>query len=268
MEIQFSKRYSAAEIFHTESKEYCVVFVHGFSESKTCWDDIVRHIQKHSNVVTYDCLGHGNNSDLWEETSFNAYVTQLKELITFLKQEEKFNKIILVGHSQGAAIATQYTLQHFDNIDKLILISPFTYIAEPLKATWTNFLELVKRGDEELFWDINSSLLLGPKSEKWSHLRGDSIQHRLDFFSKKQLVFLIKALLNVNVVGDISTLHNKLACLIHGEYDTMFPNYYSKEILKSVPQAKYIQVSNANHLLVELEPYVSQTIIQVISEIA
>lgn len=267
MEIQFSERYSAAKIFRMENKKCCVVFVHGFSESKTCWDDIVHHVKKYSNVVTYDCLGHGNNSDLWEEASFNTYVVQLKELITFLKQEEKFNKIILVGHSQGAAIAVQYTLQNFNNIDKLILISPFTYIAEPLKATWTNFLELVRRGDEELFWDINSSLLLGQKSEKWSHLRGDSIQYRLEFFSKKQLIFLIKALLNVNVVGDISILHSKLSSLIHGEYDTMFPNYYSKEILKLVPQADYIQVDHANHLLIELEPYVSQTIIQVISEI-
>lgn len=268
MEFKFSDVYSMGEIQQIKSKDYCIVLVHGFSESKECWNDVINQLKENANIVTYDCVGHGNNSDLWNCTSFKAYVDQLKALVTFLKEKEKFNHIILVGHSQGAAIATQYTLQQPDNIEKLILISPFTYVANPLKATWTNFLKLVQKGNMELFWDINSSLLLGPKSNIWSKFRGESIQDRLEFFSQEQLILLIKALLEVNVVGDMSILHTKLRYLIHGEYDTMFPNYYSKEISNRIPEANYIQVDNANHLLIELEPHISHAIIKTIGEIA
>ncbi|MGY1423658.1 alpha/beta fold hydrolase [Bacillus cereus] len=267
MTFQFSNTYSTGDIQRIANKDCCIVFIHGFSESKECWSDIVYQVKDHVNVVTYDCLGHGNNSNLWNNASFEAYVDQLKSLIHFLKVEEQINKIILVGHSQGAAIATQYTLQHPDNIDKLMLISPFTYVAEPLKALWTNFLKLVQRGDMELFWNINSSLLLGPKSKSWSNFREKSIQDRLEFFSQEQLILLIKSLLDVKVVGDMSILHNKLTHLIHGEYDTMFPNYYSKEILRYIPEANFIKVDDANHLLIELETHISQELIKTVVEI-
>lgn len=267
MIFQFSNIYSAGDIQRIANKECCIVFVHGFSESKACWGDIVDQVKDHANVVTYDCIGHGNNSDLWHQASFETYVDQLKSLINFLKLEEKFKKIILVGHSQGAAIAAQYTLRHPDNVEKLMLISPFTYVAEPLKALWTNFLKLVQRSDMELFWNINSSLLLGPKSKIWSDFRENSIQERLEVFSQDQVSLLIKALLEVNVVGDMSILHNKLTHLIHGEYDTMFPNYYSKEIIRLIPEANFIKVDDANHLLIELEPHISQAIIKNIVEI-
>lgn len=265
--LLFSSQYSVANIHRHENQRCCFVLVHGFSESAVCWSDMIISIKNHANVVTYDCVGHGNNAHLWGNASFQAYVQQLDELVSYLKESECFKKIILVGHSQGAGIVAQYAIQNPTNLDGLILISPFFYIGDPLRALWTNFLQLVEQGEIRRFWDLNSSLLLGPKSESWSQFREDSIQERLDFFTKEQLVVLINALLHIQVTGYLSTLKNKPMYLIHGQYDLMFPNYYSKEIQKQVPGAEYIEVDGANHLLLELESEVYQVMLKMMKDI-
>lgn len=265
--IEFSSLYSSANIHRIENNECCIVFVHGFSESAICWDDIVNKLKGHGNLVTYDCAGHGDNAKLWPNVSFELYVEQLGQLVRHLKKNEKFEKIILVGHSQGAAIAAQYAIQKPEYVNGLMLISAFFRVDMPLKAIWNNFLQLVQQGDSRRFWDLNSSLLLGVKSGIWSGLRGQVIQQHLDFFVKEQLVVLINALLNVSVRVDPLKLKNKPVYLIHGEYDIMVPNYYSKEILKDIPDAKYIEIDNANHLLVELEPNVSQLLLEMIENL-
>ncbi|MDQ0416682.1 pimeloyl-ACP methyl ester carboxylesterase [Croceifilum oryzae] len=265
--LPFSSLYSVANIHRHENKKCCFVFVHGFSESGVCWDDIIIPIKGRANFVSYDCVGHGNNAYLWEQASFQAYVHQLDELVSYLKEKECFQKIVLVGHSQGAAIVAQYSIQSLENVDGLILISPFFYIGEPLGALWSNFLQLVEQGEVRRFWDVNSSLLLGPRSESWSQFREVSIQERLNFFTKEQLMVLINALLHIQVTGDISTLKNKPMYLIHGQYDLMFPNYYSKEIQKQVLEAEYMEVEGANHLLIELESEVYQVMLKMMKDI-
>ncbi|TCP68328.1 alpha/beta fold hydrolase [Baia soyae] len=264
-DLPFSSLYSMAYMNRNVNKNCCFVFVHGFSESGVCWDDIINPIKDHANFVTYDCVGHGNNAHLWERVSFHTYVHQLGELVSYLKERECFCNIILVGHSQGAAIVSQYAINSAKNVDGLILISPFFYIGAPLKALWTNFLQLVEQGEIRRFWDVNSSLLLGPKSESWAQYREDSIQQRLNFFTKEQLTVLIKTLLSLQITGEISTFNHKPMYLIHGQYDLMFPNYYSKEIQKQVPVAKYIEVDGANHLLIECESEIRQVLLDVVN---
>ncbi|SFX57011.1 Lysophospholipase, alpha-beta hydrolase superfamily [Thermoactinomyces sp. DSM 45891] len=264
--LLFSSQYSVANIHRHENKKCCFVLVHGFSESAVCWDDMINPIKDHANFITYDCVGHGNNAHLWELASFPAYVQQLDDLVSYLKEKECFQKMILVGHSQGAGIVAQYSIQNPTNVDGLILISPFLYIGAPLRALWTNFLQLVEQGEMRRFWDLNSSLLLGPKSESWSQFRESSMQERLNFFTKEQLVMLLNALLHIEVTGDLSTLKNKPMYLIHGQYDLMFPSYYSKEIQSQVLEAEYIEVEGANHLLIELESAVYSVMLKMMKD--
>ncbi|MFJ3386962.1 alpha/beta fold hydrolase [Lysinibacillus sp. NPDC086135] len=266
--IQYSKLYSTANIFRTGRSDCCILFVHGFSESSICWEDVSTKIKGHVNLVTYDCIGHGNNASLWKQASFESYTDQLDELINYLLEYEKFTKIILVGHSQGASIAMQYSMKNPNKVYKLILVSPITYIDNALESLWNNFIKLVEKGQIERFWDINSSLLLGPKSKEWSHFRGNAIQKRLEFFSQEHLLSLMKALLDINIEKDLSILSNKITHLIHGEYDAMFPNYYSKSILKYLPNAEYIEVAGANHLLIELEPHISRALMEFVNDLS
>lgn len=244
-----------------------IVCVHGFSESGECWDNIFDKLHGKANLVSYDCLGHGKNKKLWPQVTFKSYVDQLGVIVSNLKKQNAKRKIVLVGHSQAAAIVAQFALSNVKLVDGLMLISPFLEIKEPLKALWSHFIEFVKEGKRKEMWSINSALLLGPKSKVWSDFRKKAIQHRLDFFQQDHLVVLLQALLSIKITGDLAKLSHLPMHIVHGQRDTMFPTYYSEDILKVLPNAKYVEIKDAVHLLVELEPEVIKSLGELIQSV-
>lgn len=57
---------------------------------------------------------------------FQYYINDLTELIHIARDEQKVNKVSLLGHSLGGVIALQYALEGFNQeyLDGLILSSP------------------------------------------------------------------------------------------------------------------------------------------------
>lgn len=258
IKIKYSNKFSDAKCVRSSKKQSCVIFIHGFSETSDCWNAIVKKLKNYSNFITYDCIGHGNNSHLWREVSVSAYVEQARTIIKFIKNNKMFNSATVVGHSQGAYIAAKLALEEPNTINGLMLVSPFFNMKPATKEIWTNFLKLVQAKDIERFWDLNSSLLLGPKSGVWQNNRLKEISRRLKVFNNKQVEKLIEVLLDININSDIRVLAEKPICLIHGEYDVMFPKYYSEDILRLIPKAKYSVIKGANHLLVEMQDEITE----------
>lgn len=245
-----------------------VICVHGFSESGECWNSIFDQLRGRANLLAYDCLGHGANKEFWRDVSFRAYVDQLGEIVRKIKAEDARRKIILVGHSQAAAIVAQYAIINSGMVDGLMLISPFFEVKEPIMALWQQFLKMVREGRREDMWSINSALLLGPKSGSWAPFRSEAIRSRVEFFPEAHLARLIEALLSVNVEGDLSILSRIPVHVVHGERDAMFPSYYSEEIGRKLPTAHFRIVKDAVHLLIELEPEVIRSLSELITCVA
>lgn len=74
-------------------------------------------------VYLYDQIGSGLSDRLPKpkQYSFQRHLDDLDEIIT---TQIKTGKIILIGHSFGGILATHYTANHPEKIDKLILSSP------------------------------------------------------------------------------------------------------------------------------------------------
>jgi sigma-B regulation protein RsbQ len=78
-----------------------LLFIHGLDLDESFWADQVRTFSGQYKVVTLDLAGHGksgNNRQHWTVKSFAKDIIQLI-------QKEKFNNIILIGHSMGGDIA-------------------------------------------------------------------------------------------------------------------------------------------------------------------
>ncbi len=75
------------------------------------------------NVYLYDQIGSGLSDRLPKpkDYSFGKHLNDLDEII---KLQIKTNKVILIGHSYGGILATHFTADHPELVDKLILSSP------------------------------------------------------------------------------------------------------------------------------------------------
>jgi len=71
--------------------------------------------------VRYSKRGTGASKGNHNRTGLNDLINDLDELVSYVKEHYPEQKLYLIGHSEGAMIATLYTKEH--SVDGIILIS-------------------------------------------------------------------------------------------------------------------------------------------------
>lgn len=94
-----------------------IVLLHSGAMDSRDWQFIAPKLAETFKVVTFDVRGAGR-SPVPEEPI--DYVEDLKQLLDDLN----INKAILVGHSLGGQIATDFALTYRNRVSKLVLIAP------------------------------------------------------------------------------------------------------------------------------------------------
>jgi 3-oxoadipate enol-lactonase len=92
-----------------------VVLVHGGLVDSRLWDDQMQEFSRHYQVVRYDLRGFGNSSAATESFS---HIEDLRALLDFLKIEHAS----IVGLSLGGIIAADFTLEHPERVERLVLV--------------------------------------------------------------------------------------------------------------------------------------------------
>ena len=93
-----------------------VVLLHGAGLDLHMWDKQANTFAKHFRMLRYDLRGHGQSSPA---TGTFSDVDDLERLLDHLG----YKKVSLVGLSKGSGIALNFTLEHPERVDKLVLVS-------------------------------------------------------------------------------------------------------------------------------------------------
>ena len=101
--------------------ESVIIFIHGVGMNQRVWQPQIDHFSKDHTVVVYDMLGHGDSPMPVEDVQLTDYSSQLSELLEYLD----ISQAILVGHSTGALISIEFTL---DNPDKVLGLVPLIIV--------------------------------------------------------------------------------------------------------------------------------------------
>ncbi len=105
---------------HPEHPRRTLVFIHGVGGQARQWKYQVEAFGLHHRVIAPDLRGHGFSD---KPRSVYDMEELLSDLETLLLQLEVDPPLVLIGHSFGGAIATEYALRHPEQVDRLILIS-------------------------------------------------------------------------------------------------------------------------------------------------
>lgn len=92
-----------------------VVFESGFGQGQDVWKAVIAELGAECQCVTYDRAGGPKTID--------AHVQDLGAVIDAL---EPGRKVVLVGHSYGGLLATEYARLHPDRLLGLVLVDPAT----------------------------------------------------------------------------------------------------------------------------------------------
>lgn len=112
-------RLSAIDI-NPEHAQGTMVFIHGYGGKATQWQYQLQEFGLTHRVIGLDLRGHGDSND--PESSYSMEEIQA-DLVKALDILNISDKIIIVGHSFGGAIAAQFAHANQDKVEHLILIA-------------------------------------------------------------------------------------------------------------------------------------------------
>src|SRR5215207_912243 len=96
------------------------VFIHGFGGQAEQWHYQLQKFSIENRVIALDLRGHGLSDRPSRGYDMPQLVNDLETALTLLKVKGKF---VLVGHSYGGAIVTDYALKHPERVERLILMA-------------------------------------------------------------------------------------------------------------------------------------------------
>ena len=109
--------------------------VHGMGGGVGLWAQNIDSLAKKRPVYAFDLLGFGRSSRPKFSSSAQLVEMEFVESIEEWRQEMKIDKMILMGHSLGAYVVSDYAMKYPDKIQHLFLIDPWGF---PEKPTETN----------------------------------------------------------------------------------------------------------------------------------
>lgn len=99
-----------------------LLFIHGFLDDLTVWDDVIASLAGRVNTVRYDLPGFGARSTAVtdpRELSLQSLAAEAGEILN-----KTDTRVIVVGQSLGTQIAELVAAEYADRVDGLVLLTP------------------------------------------------------------------------------------------------------------------------------------------------
>ncbi len=214
-------RLSAIDLF-PERPAKTFVFLHGFGGNAAQWRYQLQHFSDLSRVIALDLRGHGLSDGPATGYAIPRLLADLEAAFDLLGLPER---LVLVGHSFGGALAAEYASAHPDRIERLVLV------ATPGEFKLAPGLRLALRLPTALlnvaYPFLRESLRAVPAALQAMHSESLDGWNGWSLFRNLQVPALV----------------------IRGHGDRVFRQTYFEEVARAIPQAEEQDVGASGHMV-------------------
>lgn len=201
-----------------------IIFVHGYGGYALQWKNQLREFSDEYRTIALDLRGHGRSDAPYTRYTMDELLADLDLLVEKLSVERPF---ILVGHSFGGAIVTEYALRHPQNLSHLVLIAtPGEYKLLPIIEALLRLPMAIVRGIYRIP-AIRKSLAAKPHVLKNIYNNNMAKWRGWSRFEQVQTPTLV----------------------IRGDRDRVFPTAAFEQVLKHLPNAEDVNIGASSHLV-------------------
>ena len=118
-DVKFLDLHGDRVAFLDEGQGEVVLLLPGMAGSSATWRSVIGPLSRKYRVIAPDLIGHGQSDKPRSDYSLGAFAVFLRDLL----DELGVTSATIVGHSLGGGVAMQFTYQHPDYCQRLILIS-------------------------------------------------------------------------------------------------------------------------------------------------
>ena len=219
------------------------------------WKHWIAELTKHHRFVRYDERGNGLSDWEMKDLSLKAWVQDLETVV----DAAGVDRFALMGISQGGAPAITYAVRHPERVSHLILIGAYSRgwehrdSREALNARHA-FETLVRLdwGTKNPAFSFNFADLYVPQNATLEHQEWFNALRRVSA-SPENAARIMEACDKINVralLGSISVP----TIVFHSDRDRAVPPDEGRILAAEIPNAKFVPLPSANHLLLADEP--------------
>lgn len=212
---------SAIDI-HPDHSNRAMVFLHGFGGNARQWIYQLQAFSDNNRVIAVDQRGHGQSDKPGGEYFMPVLIADVLAVLDTFGVNEK---IVIVGHSFGGAIATEFTVRYPERVERLILIATPTGFR--LNWVYRNLLRLPAATLHTLTPFTRSWLGAPPPVLKAWHDDAVSSWSNQKLFSQVRVPTLV----------------------IRGHHDRVFQEPLFGEVAHSIPGSEEIDVGASGHMV-------------------
>ena len=222
-----------------------------FDWQSPVWTHWFNLLSAHHSLYRYDIRGSGLSDWTDNKVSFEHQVADLEQIADAARLE----KFALLGLSQGASVAIEYAVRHPERVSHLVILGGFVRgwakrspASERAGRAW---VEMVRVG-----WGARSTgayrrmfaELFIPAATEEHMAWFDELQRRT---TTPEIAARI-----MEVSGNIDVVHRlaqvKAPTLVmHSRGDVIVPFEQGRVIAAGIPNARFVELDSANHLLLE-----------------
>ncbi len=218
-----------------------LILLHGVGLNQSIWAEQAKFFSATHRVVTYDLLGHGENTT--RGVVLGDWVGQLESIVDAL-QVERFS---LVGFSFGGMIAQSYAARHGGRIERLILMSTVYDRSENERAGVLARLELAKREGPHAIISAALGRWFSPNAKPQLLATYDALLrgNDADAFLAAYECF---ATTDSQLVGALTNF-NRPTLVMTGELDSGSTPAMAQKLANGIPHAECCIIPNGRHMM-------------------
>ncbi|HVO83693.1 MAG TPA: alpha/beta hydrolase [Syntrophobacteria bacterium] len=227
----------------------CLVLLHGAGGSSLNWSPVMAALAAKCCVIAPDMVGYGESDKpavVYDRPFFAAW---LRHFLDALGLE----KPILLGHSQGGAVALQFAIEHSERLQRLILVCPAGLSVDgipfgaKLGILWVNFLP-----SRLAAWWMSRYICANGRSEWDGEITGYLLEvKRLPRSKRVFLAGLGKSIAPFSTEALQGIAHPTL--IVWGRQDRLLLPAHGARACREIPASRLCLIPGAGHL-----PFVDQ----------
>ena len=224
-----------------------------FEWQSPVWRHWWRDLSKGLQVVRFDQRGCGLSDWNVDDISFEAWVSDLEAVVDELGLE----RFALLGISQGGATAIEYSVRHPERVSHLVLYGDYGRGAAKRGRASLELRDalvtLTKEG-----WGLNNPAYRQIFTTRF--IPGASAE-QMDWFNELQrtstsmdnAVRILIAYSEIDILDRVSQV-TAPTLVLHARDDVVVPLEEGRRLVGLIPDARFVPLDSANHLLLETEP--------------
>lgn len=226
-----------------------IMLSHALGCDLTMWDRLATHLAAQYNVVAYDHRGHGTS-----DAPANLYtMAELANDASRLIKELDCGPVIWVGLSMGGMVGQELAIRYPELVHSLVIANSTSAYPDNVREVWQQRIDKVQAQGIEVIADAVMERYFHEEFRRERPATVATFRRRLVSTDAEGYVG------SCNAVGTVDTTSRlpeiKVPVLvIAGELDQGAPVSMSETIVKAIPGAELVVLTNASHLAVTEQP--------------